>query len=126
MANAVLDGADGILLGAETLRGSYPVQTIQTVLSICRSAEAVFDHGLHFETLMSGALEVRHPACSCSPLHTRKPCMLCCNPKPSCCPALTVTQWLIGPTNACFGALALSTQAHTDACMTEASSLFAE
>ena len=60
VANAVLDGVDGILLGAETLRGSYPLQTVQTVLSIARSAEAVFDHELHFETLMDGA-EVQSP-----------------------------------------------------------------
>ena len=59
VANAVLDGVDGILLGAETLRGSYPVQTVQTVLSIARSAEAVFDHEQHFEMLMATALEVR-------------------------------------------------------------------
>lgn len=26
MANAVLDGVDGLLLGAETLRGEYPVE----------------------------------------------------------------------------------------------------
>ncbi|KAK9804986.1 hypothetical protein WJX73_008258 [Symbiochloris irregularis] len=56
VANAVLDGVDGILLGAETLRGSYPVQTIQTVLSICRSAEEVFDSRQHFENLMSFAM----------------------------------------------------------------------
>lgn len=31
MANAVLDGVDGILLGAETLRGKYPVAAVQTV-----------------------------------------------------------------------------------------------
>lgn len=58
VANAVLDGVDGILLGAETLRGSYPVQTVQTVLSICRSAEAAFDSTLHYEAMMAGMLEV--------------------------------------------------------------------
>ena len=36
VANAVLDGVDGILLGAETLRGKYPVDTVRTVASICR------------------------------------------------------------------------------------------
>ena len=28
-------GTDGILLGAETLRGLYPVETVQTVGRIC-------------------------------------------------------------------------------------------
>ena len=40
VANAVLDGVDGILLGAETLRGKYPVETIKTVSSICRQGYA--------------------------------------------------------------------------------------
>ena len=30
IANAVLDGVDGILLGAETYRGNYALQTIAT------------------------------------------------------------------------------------------------
>lgn len=38
MANAVLDGVDGILLGQETLRGGYPVEAVQTVVSICKQA----------------------------------------------------------------------------------------
>ncbi|GFP90985.1 pyruvate kinase [Phtheirospermum japonicum] len=42
VANAVLDGSDAILLGAETLRGLYPVQTISTVGKIC--AEVRFYH----------------------------------------------------------------------------------
>ncbi|KAG6477119.1 hypothetical protein ZIOFF_066371 [Zingiber officinale] len=35
VANAILDGSDAILLGAETLRGLYPVETISTVGRIC-------------------------------------------------------------------------------------------
>ena len=53
MANAVLDGADGILLGAETLRGKYSVATVQTILHICKQAERCFDHKHHFEHLMA-------------------------------------------------------------------------
>jgi hypothetical protein len=36
IANAVLDGVDGILLGAETLRGSYPKEAVATIAEICR------------------------------------------------------------------------------------------
>jgi len=36
IANAVLDGVDGILLGAETLRGEYPVESVATIAQICR------------------------------------------------------------------------------------------
>jgi hypothetical protein len=36
IANAVLDGVDGILLGAETLRGDYPVEAVATIAQICR------------------------------------------------------------------------------------------
>ncbi|KAK9861213.1 hypothetical protein WJX84_011545 [Apatococcus fuscideae] len=57
VANAVLDGVDGILLGAETLRGKYPVATVETVLHICKQAEKVFDHNHHFEHLMQEAIE---------------------------------------------------------------------
>ncbi|WRX12752.1 Pyruvate kinase [Theobroma cacao] len=35
VANAVLDGSDAIILGAETLRGLYPVETVSTVGKIC-------------------------------------------------------------------------------------------
>ena len=52
MANAVLDGVDCIMLGAETLRGKHPVATVETILHICKQAEKVFDHNYHFETLM--------------------------------------------------------------------------
>uniref|UniRef100_A0A7S0RHC8 Pyruvate kinase n=1 Tax=Chlamydomonas leiostraca TaxID=1034604 RepID=A0A7S0RHC8_9CHLO len=57
VANAVLDGVDGILLGAETLRGKYPLDAVRTVASICRAAEAVFDHSNHYEYLMDAAFE---------------------------------------------------------------------
>lgn len=60
MANAVLDGVDCIMLGAETLRGKHPVATVETILHICKQAEKVFDHNYHFETLM----RVRASSCS--------------------------------------------------------------
>ncbi|GAX82387.1 hypothetical protein CEUSTIGMA_g9815.t1 [Chlamydomonas eustigma] len=58
IANGVLDGVDGFLLGAETVRGKYPVETVKTIATICRSAEAVFDHQYHYEHLMEIAQDV--------------------------------------------------------------------
>uniref|UniRef100_A0A453HL23 Pyruvate kinase n=1 Tax=Aegilops tauschii subsp. strangulata TaxID=200361 RepID=A0A453HL23_AEGTS len=49
VANAVLDGTDGILLGAETLRGQYPVDAVRTVGRICAEAETVYNQSLHFK-----------------------------------------------------------------------------
>ncbi|KAF7804351.1 pyruvate kinase 1, cytosolic [Senna tora] len=49
VANAVLDGSDAILLGAETLRGLYPIETISTVGRICAEAEKVFNQDLYFK-----------------------------------------------------------------------------
>ncbi|KAJ4851570.1 hypothetical protein Tsubulata_034339 [Turnera subulata] len=49
VANAVLDGSDAILLGAETLRGLYPVDTVSTVGKICAEAEKVFNQDMYFK-----------------------------------------------------------------------------
>ncbi|XP_047967333.1 pyruvate kinase 2, cytosolic-like [Salvia hispanica] len=49
VANAVLDGTDAILLGAETLRGLYPVETISTVGKICSEAEKAYHQDLYFK-----------------------------------------------------------------------------
>ena len=68
MANAVLDGVDGILLGAETLRGRHPVATVDTILHICKQAEKVFDHHHHFDRLMQVA-PLPAPLPSAQPLH---------------------------------------------------------
>mmetsp|Transcript_6339 Transcript_6339/g.18214 ORF Transcript_6339/g.18214 Transcript_6339/m.18214 type:complete len:686 (+) Transcript_6339:188-2245(+) len=61
VANAVIDGADAFLLGAETLRGKNPVLTVTTILAIARQAENSFDHTQHFDYLMSEAL-IAHKA----------------------------------------------------------------
>ncbi|KAG2497916.1 hypothetical protein HYH03_004180 [Edaphochlamys debaryana] len=59
VANAVLDGADALFLGAETLRGRYPVDTVRTLVSIARQAERVFDFRHHFEWLMQAAMDAQ-------------------------------------------------------------------
>lgn len=55
VANAVLDGVDGMLLGAETLRGDHPVLTVETVLRLAHAAEQHFDYRSHHEELMGKA-----------------------------------------------------------------------
>ncbi|KAK8563483.1 hypothetical protein V6N12_035629 [Hibiscus sabdariffa] len=49
VANAVLDGSDAILLGAETWRGLYPIESISTVGRICAEAEKVFHQDMYFK-----------------------------------------------------------------------------
>ncbi len=51
VANAVLDGCDGFLLGAETLRGAFPVETVRVALSIAHEAERVFNSARYYKRL---------------------------------------------------------------------------
>lgn len=78
MANAVLDGCDAILLGAETLRGKQPVATVETILHICKQAERVFDHRHHFEHLMSvSRVSPKQGTDLCEDTSTEDSLMLC-------------------------------------------------
>ena len=43
-------GSDAILLGAETLRGLYPVETISTVGKICAEVSALCCSLISFDT----------------------------------------------------------------------------
>lgn len=52
VANLVLDGADGIVLGSETFRGKFPVSSVETVLAICKQAELCFDSSTYYNSVM--------------------------------------------------------------------------
>lgn len=52
IANIVLDGADGLLLGLETLEGNFPLKCLETVLAIAREADAVYDYEARYRRQM--------------------------------------------------------------------------
>ena len=52
VANIVLDGADGLLLGLETLDGNFPLACLETVLSIAREADSVYDYEARYRRQM--------------------------------------------------------------------------
>lgn len=62
VANAVLDGADGILLGVETFQGLYPVEAVHMVRKICSEAEIVYNQPANFKRILKHAEEpMTHP-----------------------------------------------------------------
>nr|XP_034922480.1 pyruvate kinase 1, cytosolic-like isoform X4 [Populus alba] len=53
VANAILDGSNAILLGAETLRGLYPVETFSTVGRICAEAFSLLNESPRIQTVVA-------------------------------------------------------------------------
>jgi pyruvate kinase len=63
VANAILDGTDGVMLSGETAIGRYPVETAETMAVICANAEAHLPYGslLHRESRADDNASLERP-----------------------------------------------------------------
>ena len=66
VANAVYDQCDCVMLSGESASGAYPVQSVQTMATICKAIEATVPLNVHTKPGDSVADTVAFACCQCA------------------------------------------------------------
>lgn len=69
VGNAIMDGADCVMLSSETARGAYPVQAVREMHAACLIAEDTIPYLLHFAEmcgLLSDPVSVEEACAMCA------------------------------------------------------------
>lgn len=59
VANAVLDGTDGVMLSGETANGLFPNEAVKQMSKVCKEAESIVDYYQTFDRVRSSMAQVK-------------------------------------------------------------------